>query len=188
MPFVGTIRVEEETSAALLDVIIKDTDEVTPNESIVASIELVLTAPEDHNLDIGIIQVEDEIAKELSVQVVTEVSPELNTGPTEAIKILADKTVVQEEEGKLSKEPVDLKAIKIKQYFSDPDFVTNRTDKYSIFDLCEVYYLREDILSTVAEEAEAQDAHQHKGFTLRNQSFPLELIQTAKFAVFDLKP
>jgi hypothetical protein len=130
--------------------------------------------------------VENETAKELGVQVVTEVSPELNTGPTEAIKILADETVVQEEEGKLSKEPIDLKAIKIKQYFSDPAFVTNRTDKYSIFDLC--YYLREDILSTVTEEAEAQDAHQHKGFTLRNQSFPLELIQTAKFAVFDLKP
>jgi hypothetical protein len=46
VPFVDTIRVEEDTSAALLDVINKDTDEVTPNESIVASIELVLTAPE----------------------------------------------------------------------------------------------------------------------------------------------
>jgi|AntRauTorckE5430_2_1112549.scaffolds.fasta_scaffold24037_1 hypothetical protein len=155
VPFVGTIRVEEETSAALLDVINKDTDEVIPNESIVASIELVLTAPEDHNLDIGIIQVEEETAKELGVQVVTEVPPELYTGPTEAINILADETVVQEAEGKLSKDPVAFKAIKIKQSFSDPAFFTNRTDKYSVFDLCEVDYLREDTLPTVAVEAEA---------------------------------
>jgi hypothetical protein len=127
VPFVDTIRVEEDTSAALLDVINKDTDEVTPNESIVASIELVLTAPEDHNLDIGIIQVEEETAKELGVQVVTEVSPELNTGPTEAINILADETVVQEAEGKLSKDPVAFKAIKIKQSFSDPALLIELT-------------------------------------------------------------
>ena len=68
--------------------------------------------------------------------------------------------------------------------------VTNKTEKFSIFDVYEADYNRESSTSpSITTEAEVQvpQTNQSMNSLLTNDSFPLELTQTAKFAVFGVK-
>jgi len=68
--------------------------------------------------------------------------------------------------------------------------VTNKTEKFSIFDVYEADYNCESSTSpSITTEAEVQvpQTNQSMNSLLTNDSFPLELTQTAKFAVFGVK-
>jgi len=192
LPEVENLTVGEEASSedlVAIDEVISAKQEVQPlpeSTDVPSVLTEALESPKDETVvEFGVTSEDFAAIDEVTTK--KEVQHQLDTKDTLSVLTITE-TVESPKYEKVVGE-----ASEVSESVVEPDstmLVTNKTEKFSIFDVYEADYNRENSTSpsiTIEDEVQVPQTNQNLTSLSANDGFPLELAQTAKFAVFDVK-
>jgi len=192
LPEVESLTVEEEASSedlVAIDEVISAKQEVQPlpeSTDVPSVLTEALESPKDETVvEFGVTSEDFAAIDEVTTK--KEVQHQLDTKDTLSVLTITE-TVESPKYEKVVGE-----ASEVSESVVEPDstmLVTNKTEKFSIFDVYEADNNRENSTSpsiTIEDEVQVPQTNQNLTSLSANDGFPLELAQTAKFAVFDVK-